>query len=74
MGDVSGAVLTAPLMYDAACPGALPAVAAMAPKGHTVLAATSTLCKLVHWQQARAHCLRSVHPLCTGVAACFTPC
>jgi hypothetical protein len=53
MDEVTGEVLTAPLMYDAACPDALPAVQAIAPAGHTVLAATSTLCKLVHWQQVR---------------------
>jgi len=51
MDEVSGQDLTTPLMYNDACTDALPEVASMAPAGHTVVAATSTLCKLVHWQQ-----------------------
>jgi hypothetical protein len=51
-----------------ACPlstQCLPTVYGCGSMLHTVLAATSTLCKLVHWQQARAHCLPSVCPVST---------
>lgn len=45
----SGQSLSKPFLYNASCPDALPAVAAMAPKHHTVTTGTSTLCKLVSW-------------------------
>ncbi|GAQ91034.1 xylulose kinase-1 [Klebsormidium nitens] len=45
----SGESLSPPFLYNASCPDALPAVAAMAPKHHTVTTGTSTLCKLVSW-------------------------
>ena len=48
----SGAPLTQALLYNAACTEALPAVAALAPKGHTCVAATSTLAKLMTWHTA----------------------
>eukprot|EP00238_Polyblepharides_amylifera_P003807 CAMPEP_0196586466 /NCGR_PEP_ID=MMETSP1081-20130531/54380_1 /TAXON_ID=36882 /ORGANISM="Pyramimonas amylifera, Strain CCMP720" /LENGTH=478 /DNA_ID=CAMNT_0041908363 /DNA_START=97 /DNA_END=1533 /DNA_ORIENTATION=- len=47
--ESSGEVLAGPLMYDHACTDALPQVKELAPSGHTVTSATSTLCKLVHW-------------------------
>ena len=48
----TGAPLTPPLLYNDACPGALPAVKALAPAGHTVVASTSTLAKLMTWHAA----------------------
>ena len=45
----TGAPLTPALMYNDACPAALPAVKALAPAGHTVVASTSTLSKLMTW-------------------------
>lgn len=48
----TGAPLTPALVYNDACPAALPAVKALAPAGHTVVASTSTLSKLMTWHAA----------------------
>jgi sugar (pentulose or hexulose) kinase len=49
---VTGAPLTRALLYNHACPAALPAVQALAPAGHTGVASTSSLSKLMTWHQA----------------------
>mmetsp|Transcript_15067 Transcript_15067/g.25501 ORF Transcript_15067/g.25501 Transcript_15067/m.25501 type:complete len:212 (+) Transcript_15067:126-761(+) len=54
MDDETGELLTTPLMYNEACPEAAALVGLFAPAGHTVTAATSTLSKLVQWQQEGA--------------------
>lgn len=46
---ISGRPLAPPALYNESRPEALPMVKAIAPANHTVLAGTSTLCKLVAW-------------------------
>ncbi|KAG7010896.1 Xylulose kinase [Cucurbita argyrosperma subsp. argyrosperma] len=45
----TGQPLSKPLLYNEACPDALPLVKSIAPVNHTVCSASSTLCKLVSW-------------------------
>eukprot|EP00898_Chlorokybus_atmophyticus_P006443 jgi/Chlat1/67/Chrsp1S03114 len=47
----NGDCLAPPMLYNQACPDALPEVASIAPANHTVTSSTSTLCKLVQWRK-----------------------
>ena len=66
----SGEVLQPPKMYNDAQPAAAAAAAArMAPQGHTASSSTSTLAKLISWQDSGAMhevCLHGLAALVTG--------